>query len=60
MVRAVMKVKTFVSCRVNAPLSHLPVSRIDICEMTRSDTTSRSMQSFRKLSACECSQAPEG
>lgn len=32
MVRAAMKVKTFVSCRMNAPYLTLPVSRIEICE----------------------------
>jgi hypothetical protein len=60
MVRAAMKVKTFVSYRVNAACLILPVSRIDICEMTRTDTSSRSMQGFSKLSACKTSEALEG
>jgi|GEM_PF-6926619 len=60
MVRAAMKVKTFVSCTVNAPGLTLPVSRIDICEMTRTDTSSRSMQGFLKPSACERIEALEG
>ena len=53
MVRAAMKLKTFVSSRVNAPGLTLPVSCIDICEMTRTDTPSRSMQGFPKPSARE-------
>jgi hypothetical protein len=60
MVRDATKMKTFVSCTVNTPLSDLPLSRIGIYEMTRSDTTSRSMESFRKLSACESSEPLEG